>query len=316
LTLSIVSAAIFDLDTVQTSMRIGDMISQWVGFATSPRMLLFPHDLPGTPYRQMIRHSEKLEAAILEIIAQKRASTNAQYDILTLLMHARDEAGVGMSDADLVGQVNLLFIAGHETSAVALMWLLFLLEQHPRVLADLLDELTAVLQGEAPTVEQLAQCQLLEHVVHEGMRLFPPAYLGRRISKEPFTLGPYQLPANARVYYSQYITHHMPETYPDPEHFLPQRWETINPSPYEFLPFGAGSRMCIGSSFALMEIKIILAMILQRYRLAIQDGTMIDRAVTTALTIKNGLPMTVFRQDRQFRQSLIRGNVHDMVDLA
>ncbi len=146
-----------------------------------------------------------------------------------MLIQARDEDGRGLSDAELIGQATVLFIAGHETSANALTWTLFLLSQHPRVLGDLCDELRGTLHGGAPSVDQLDQLPLLDRVIKESMRLPPPASLSLRVSTAPFELGQHQLPRGTTVFFSQYITHHMPDLYPEPERFLPERWQTINP---------------------------------------------------------------------------------------
>jgi len=110
----------------------------------------------------------------------------------------------------------------------------------------------------------------------------------------------------------------MPELYHQPEKFLPERWSTMNPSPYEYLPFSAGKRMCIGATFAMMEIRIVLAMILQRYRLQLAPGTKIDHLVTVTLAPKDGMPMIIHHQDRQFRgeNEPVRGTIHEMVDLG
>jgi cytochrome P450 len=117
------------------------------------------------------------------------------------------------------------------------------------------------------------------------------------------------------VFFSQYITHHMPELYPEPERFLPERWQTINPSVYEYLPFGGGPRMCIGATFALFEIKIALALILQRYRLALQAGARIDRRLRITLSPQHGMPMIALPPDQRVSIQRPRGNIHEMVAL-
>jgi cytochrome P450 len=108
----------------------------------------------------------------------------------------------------------------------------------------------------------------------------------------------------------------MPELYPEPAKFLPGRWTGIDPSPYEYLPFGAGPHMCLGYTFAMMELKIVLALILQRYRLKLAPGARIDRDVKLTLAPKHGMPMVVARQDRQFSRGEARGNIRELVELA
>lgn len=162
-----------------------------------------------------------------------------------------------------------------------------------------------MLRGSAPTVEQLGRMPLLERVIKESMRLLPTAAIGSRVSTGPFELGPYHFPRRTFVNFSQYLTHRLPELYPEPQRFKPERWETIDPSPYEYLPFGAGPRMCIGATFAMTELRIVLAMLLQRFRLAVVPGAQIDWGMTITLGIKGPLPMTVVAQDRRFSKTTI-----------
>jgi cytochrome P450 len=203
------------------------------------------------------------------------------------------------------------------TSANALTWTLLLLSQHPRVAADLLDELEGVLGGDAPSVESLARLPLLDRVVKESLRVITPVPFNGRIVARPTELGGYTLPEGTEVFVSIYHTHHMPELYPRPEAFDPRRWESINPSVYEYHPFSAGPRMCIGATFAVLELKIVLSMVVQRYRLELAPRARIDRVGVIVLTSKKGLPMTLHRQDRAFDRGVggVRGNVREMVEL-
>jgi cytochrome P450 len=315
LTLRIASKALFGLDTTAQADQLGSMIRRWLNLLDSMGPTLFPVDLPGMPLRRLLRLSERLEADIMAMITRKQAALGDDRDVLAMLIQARDEDGGGLSDAELIGQATVLFIAGHETSSNALTWTLFLLSQHPRVLGDLCDELSGALRGGAPSVELLDQLPLLERVIKESMRLLPPASLSLRVSTAPFQLGPYQLPRGATVFFSQYITHHMPELYPEPERFLPDRWLAINPSAYEYLPFGAGPRMCIGATFALFEIKIALALILQRYRLELRPGARIDRRLRITLSPQDGMSMTALAPNRSVTARRPRGNINEMVAL-
>ncbi|MCG8348511.1 MAG: cytochrome P450 [Chloroflexales bacterium] len=316
LTLRIVSRTLFGLDAGQNTQHIGLMSKQWLAFLTSPQVMFLPHNLPGMPYRRALAHAERMEANLRNMIARKRANPAEQHDVIAMLIQTRDEDGTALTDAELIGQANILFLAGHETSSNALTWTLFLLAQHPAIAADLLDELKSELHGDPPTIEQLGKLPLLERVVKESMRILPPAVYAVRNNTAPFALGPYEFnDPGIVVGLSHYITHHMPELYPEPERFNPGRWNNIDPSPYEYLPFSAGPRMCIGATFALMEIKLVLATLLQRYRFALQPNARIDRHVAVTLTPRQGMPMTVMPQDRQFQRSLVHGNIHEMVYL-
>ena len=138
-----------------------------------------------------------------------------------------------------------------------------------------------------------------------------------RVTAQPTYLGGYDLPVGTEVFASICETHHMPELYPQPERFDPRRWETITPTVFEYNPFSAGPRMCIGATFAMMEIKIVLALLLQRYRLEYVRQIPVDRAGVVVIAPKRGLPMIVNVQDRQFRRGVggVQGNVRDMVEL-
>ena len=315
LTLRIASKALFGLDTARQADRLGGMIRRWLNLLDSLGPTLLPIDMPGLPYRRLLRLSERVEADMRAMIAEKRAAPGAGRDVLAMLLEVRDEDGGSMSDAELIGQAAVLFIAGYETSSNALAWTLFLLSQHPHILRDLCDELAGALHGDAPTVEQLDQLPLLERVIKESMRVLPPVGIGLRVSTAPFELGPYQLPRGTTVFFSQYVTHHMPQLYPDPQQFRPERWLATDPPIYEYLPFGGGPRMCIGATFALFEIKIALAMILQRYRLELAPRARIDRRLRITLSPKHGMPMRLLPPDRTPALNRPRGDIREMVDL-
>ncbi len=315
LTMRIAVKTLFGLDLAEGVHDVGESLQQLLDAGIfSPAVAFFPLDLPGTPYRRVLKLGERFEQEIMQLIAIKRANPAEQRDILATLIHARDEEGGKMTDTELIGQANTLFIAGHETSSNALTWTLFLLAQHPQHFADVVDELDNVLGGAAPAVEQLGKLTKLEHVIKESMRIIPPAALMSRISTGPFELGPYSFPKDTFITFGQIITHHMPELYAEPARFNPGRWETIDPSPYEYLPFGAGPRMCIGATFAMTEIKLILAMLLQRYRPAVPAGAQIDWQLRVTLAPR-ATPMIVHAQDRQFRKEPVHGNIHELVDL-
>jgi cytochrome P450 len=315
LTLQIATKSFFGVDVREQAGNIGTLMHGWIQMATSPAVLMFQKDLPGTPYRALQRLSQRIETQIRALIASKRADPSEQLDVLATLINTRDEDGSSMTDDQLIGHAHVLFEAGHETTASALTWTLFLLAQHPKILADLRDELAGVLRGAPPTVEHLAQLPLLERVVKESMRVLTPVVFMMRLTAEPCTLGPYRLPQGARVIYSQYISHRLPELYSEPATFRPDRWLSIEPNGYEYIPFGAGPHVCIGAAFAMMELRMVLAMILQRYGLELEQGARIDRQVQLTLAAKRGVPMQVIPRDRAPQQAEVRGNIRELVDL-
>lgn len=316
LTLQIATKTLFGLDARQDTQNAGVLLKRWQDLALGPGVSLFPVNLPGTPYHRMLRMAEHIEAQLRHMIAEKRATGDAQRDVLSMLLAARDDDGTALTDDELIGQAVVLFVAGHETSANALTWTLFLLAQHPSVLMDLQDELGAVCHGDAPSTEQLGRLPLLDRVVKESLRLLPPLCFNLRQSTAPFGLGPYELPAGTVILFSEYITHHMAELYAEPQRFVPERWATITPSPYEYLPFSAGARMCIGAAFATLEIKLVLATLLGRFRVTTIANSAVNRHLRVTLAPKGGLPMQVLAPDAPLVPPAVRGDIHELVDLA
>jgi cytochrome P450 len=214
-----------------------------------------------------------------------------------------------------MGQVHSLFNAAYHTTAYALTWTLFLLAQHPTVMRDLMDELDEVLGGQPPAPEQVGRLELLGRVIDESLRMLPPIVYSPRINVVDLPFGSFDLPAGSLVVASYYITHRLPNIYEHPRRFDPDRWLTIRPSPYEYLPFSTGPRMCIGAYFAGSLLKVSLSMILQRFRLSVVPGTRVDRNCSVSLGPRGALPMTVCEQDRQFAASPVEGHIHEMVEL-
>ncbi len=329
LSLSLAVTGLLGLSPDQDGKRVHTLLQAWSTSALSLPVHLLPFNLPGLPYRRFLHLSERLEVEMRDIINRQQArmgtdgKTSARNDALSILLSvygAQDtagaddpppqKAGVRMSEKQLLGHLTTLFSSGHETSASALVWTLFLLMQHPDVLTDLVDELDGKLHGDAPTVEQLSELPLLNHVINESLRLFPPGMWMLRTSTHPSDIGPYHLPARTQIIYSPAVIHRRPELYPDPNRFLPRRWETIDPSPYEYLPFGAGQRRCIGATFATMELQLATALVVQRFRLTIPDGTKVNRGGTILSFPHPGLPAIVSKQDHRFHAARLRGNIY------
>ena len=318
LTKLIASSLLFGLDDPSEAMDLSNVFEKWQDMNISIPVRLFQVNLIGSPYYRMLKLAEQLEEKTIKMINRKRANLSpSATDLLSIFIQARTEDGKLLTDEELTGQITFLFEASYETSSNSLTWTLFLLSQHPKIMSGLFDELNQVLGGKLPTVEQLNQLPFLERVIKESMRLLAPPAYSYRVTSEATRLGPYQLQPRTTVAFSHYMTHHMPELFQNPNQFMPERWLSINPTPYEYLPFGAGAHSCLGAPFALMSMKIVLAMVLQRYRLTVIPGSKISRKVLVLLAPKYGMPMTVQKQDREFTKSKteVRGDIHEMVDL-
>ena len=311
------SSILFGFEQPELAYEIGRRIERWVDMNHEMGIGAFIPDPKITAsYDRLLTLAEALEGQILAMIEHKRSSANMGNDVLSLLIRMHDETGAGLTDAELIGQAAVLFGAAHLTTSFSLTWTLFLLAQHPRVALDLADELNGVLRGEVPTVAQLEQLPLLDRVIKESMRVLPASAYSQRINMEPVELGPFRLGKGTVIIFSQYITHHMPELFPEPERFRPERWETIRPSPYAYFPFAAGPRMCLGAPLAGMTMRLTLPAILQRFRLKVVPGTCINgRVSSTMLSPASGMPMLVMPPTAAPESSPVRGNIHDMVAL-
>lgn len=315
LTMQIAAQTLFGLDTSADSAALGRLIRRWLNLAESPLTMAYPLDKPGTPYRRMLAVAERIEHAMQAMLAQKRAAGAADNDVLSLLINARDEQGQPLSDTELIGHATVLFVAGHETTANALTWTLLLLSQHPQIAADLHDEVHSLLGGAVPTVEQLGQLPLLEWVIKESMRLLPPAVMSVRVPTRPVELGGHPLPRGSYLFFSPYITHRQPDVYDQPQVFRPQRWAMLDPAPYAYLPFGAGPRMCIGASFAMQEMKLVLAILLQRWGFVLARGTTVNRKVRVTMSPDRPLPLRLVPAGIPIPINRPRGTIRGMVDL-
>jgi cytochrome P450 len=158
--------------------------------------------------------------------------------------------------------------AGHETTAIALVWTVYLLSQHPQVRIKLQDEIRSVLAGREPTLDDLAKLPYLDWVLNESMRLYPPAWLQVRLVAEESELDGVRLPVGTLVILSQWVIHRLPDIWQDAEAFKPERWDPANEQqlpPGAYFPFGGGPRTCIGMPLAQLEARLILASMLQSY---------------------------------------------------
>ncbi len=317
-TLKVATKTLFGVDMGEKGSKSAQLLQKIGILLGSPMTSILPFDLPGFPFYRMMNLMAELDENMREIIRSKQDSDRDSGDVLSMLIKARDaETGMTLSEDELLGHVSVIFSAGHETSANALTWTLFLLSQHPEIAADLLDELDSVLQGNAPTVEQLQQLPLLERVIKESMRVLTPVPWNARVTSQPTVLGGYEIAAGMEIWVSIYHTHRDSEIYPQPQKFNPRRWETLEVDNFQYNPFSAGSRKCIGAGFATMEIKIVLAMLLQKFRFQCLPQQKITRSALIVLAPKGGLPMLVRQQDREFNQGVggLKGNIREMVEL-
>ncbi len=269
LTLGIVGRTLFDVDLLEDADAIGKQITELIHFATeqtrSFKPVPFEKDTPRN--RQATESVAKLNQTMYQMIEQRRQSGEDKGDLLSMLLMARDEDGRSLSDEQVRDEAMTLFVAGHETTANAATWALYLLARHPEIQSALRKQVRAAVGSRLLTYQDLPQVPLALQVFKEAMRLFPPAYI---VVREPLRdlelTGGIQVKQGELVAMCEYVVHRNAKYFPEPETFDPNRFtpEQEGRIPrYAYFPFGAGRRICIGNQFALMEGQIILATVAQ-----------------------------------------------------
>jgi cytochrome P450 len=255
---------------------------------------------PGSPWRKLITSRKVLDEIVFGEIERRRAAPDDErQDILSLLLGARGEAGEAFTDREVRDQVMTLMFAGHDTSTSTLTFMMHELARHPDVAERLCEEQDRILAGAAPTIDLLEQMPYLDMVLDEVLRLYPPAWIGPRRAVRDFEFGGYTVPRDAYVNYCSWASHRIPEVFPDPEAFIPERFTRERKAALPrgaYVPFGGGQRICIGKRFGQTEVKLVATMLLQRLRLdALPGRTMTVRQMPT-LSPKGGLRMRVCRR--------------------
>lgn len=273
LTLRIVARTLLGSDVEPEAQAIGRAVTVATRFVVD-RMQSYvdlPAWLPLPAQRRFQAARALLDANVYRIIQARRRTGAHGDDLLSLLLQARDpDSGAGMSDQQLRDEVMTIFLAGHETTALALTWTWYLLSLHPDARRRLQAELAEVLGGRPPTYADLPHLAYTRMVVDEALRLYPPAWSLVRWPAEDDAVGGYTIPAHTPVFLLQYLTHRHPACWDNPEGFDPERFapeRAAGRPPYAYFPFGGGPRQCIGRGFALMEAPLVLATVAQRYRL-------------------------------------------------
>jgi cytochrome P450 len=251
---------------------------------------------PGSPWRRMNASRAVLDEIVFSEIRERRRLGDAdRRDILSLLISARDESGAELADDEIRDQVMTLMFAGHDTSTSTISFLLYELARHPAELAKLQAEQDAVLDGATPTPQQLfGELPYLDMVLDETLRLYPPAWVGPRRAIAEFEFGGYTVPRGAYVNYSSWASHRLPDVFGEPEAFLPERFERERKAALPrgaYVPFGGGSRICIGKRFGQTEVKLVATMLLQRLRFELLPGRTMTVQQMPTLSPIGGLDM-------------------------
>jgi cytochrome P450 len=298
-----VAKTLFDTDVSREAEDVGAALQFLMGkfMRQAAFAFLLPASIPIPTTRRLRRAVEQLDKVIYEIIRRRRASGTMSGDLLSVLLQAQDDEGLGMTDRQLHDEIMTLFLAGHETTANALSWTWLLLGQHPEVEEKLIEELRHVLGGRAPTPSALPRLTYTEMVLREAMRLYPPVWVIGRRALAPFRMGNYELPAETNVVMSQLITHRDAKYFPEPERFDPDRWRPNDPRNlslprFAYFPFGGGPRVCIGAGFSMMEAVLLLATIAQKFKLTLVPGQTIEKLPSVTLRPKSGIRVILHRR--------------------
>jgi len=299
LTLGIAAKTLFNADVSGHESETGEAleVAQQRYIERFNSLIAFPMAVPTPGNLRLRRAVNKLDRIIYGFIRQRRASHEMNGDLLSLLLNARDEDDQsGMTDEQLRDEAMTLFLAGHETTALALSWTWMLLAKHPDVAARLHAEVDDVLAGRFPGAEDVARLKFAESVILESMRLYPPAFVIGREATADCTIGGYPIPRGMTILMPQWVVHRDGRYFPEPERFHPERWldGTTDAIPrYAYFPFGGGPRLCIGQSFAMMEMVLVLSVLAQHYRFTLVPDHPIVPAALFTLRPQHGIKAVI-----------------------
>jgi cytochrome P450 len=308
LTLQVAARCLFGADVMAQAREVGEaMRVATAQFADYARLaMILPNWFLIPRFSKMGRAVQRLDRVLYPIIRERRADSageaNGSKDLLSLLLAARDEEGRAMDDSELRDQAMTLFLAGHETTALALSWTWYLLSQNPDADERLATEIRNFLGGREPVPDDLPTLPYLDRVLKESLRLYPPAWSIGREALDDFEAGGYRLRAGTKVLLSQWVTHRDGRFFPDPERFDPDRWQRDPdsrgaPPRFAYFPFGGGPRVCIGAGFAQMEAALLVATIARRFRMTLVPDHPVKLLPSVTLRPKYGIRVTIRRRD-------------------
>ncbi|MGI9104853.1 MAG: cytochrome P450 [Pyrinomonadaceae bacterium] len=304
LTMGIVTRALFSAEVGgDDAEEVGHALAEIARPFESQATLkwIIDNRLPTPAHRRFMRAVGKLDEVIYKLIRRRRESGEDAGDLLSMLLQARDETdNSGMTDRQLRDEVMTMFLAGQETTALALSWSWHLLMQNPETEARLHAELAGVLDGgREPALADLPRLRYTEAIIKESMRLYPPAWGVGRQALADCVIGGQRIPKNAQVFMMSWVVHRDPRFYDAPAEFRPERWmgeETKNLPKFAYFPFGGGPRGCIGSAFATMETILCLAAIARRFRFHPAPGHQVSLMPAMSLRPRDGIKVIVKRR--------------------
>ena len=303
LTLRILTRSIFGSDLDYEDRRIRETVEQLQepGQPTKqPIARMVPKWIPIPMWRRYVEGVAEMEGVIEEFVRARRGAADERDDLLSMLLTATDEEGESMSEELLRDELMTFLFAGHETTATALTFTWFLLARHPAVERKLVAELDAVLGSEPPAFADLPDLEYTEQVLREGMRLYPPVPQIPRDTTERVELGGFTVPEGATVAACQWTVHRDGSIWARPHEFRPERFDGDGGRPqFAYFPFGGGPRRCVGEQFAMVEGKLILATLAQRYHLDLVSDPDVDLSVSITTRPLDPIEMRVEPRERE-----------------
>lgn len=297
-TLEIVARAMFDSEVSAAAKEVGPAVEAMAESFSDSALLLFPWlaHLPLPQNQRFARAKETLDRIVLGLVRERRAKGGGGEDLLGMLLAAQDDAGRGLSDREMLDELMTIFLAGHETTSLALTFAFVLLSQHPAAEARLVAEIGEVLGGRAPEAADVARLRFTHAVVLEAMRLYPPVWGIGRENLEDLEIGDRRIPRGSQLWLIQWVNHRDARYFPEPDRFLPERWmdglERRLPR-FAYYPFGGGPRVCIGNAFATTEAVLVLATIARRRQVRVRSDRPLRLASTVTLRPRGPVEATI-----------------------
>lgn len=298
LTMMIFSKIMLKVELDDEARMISQAFTFMIDFVTRRIVapIQLPMSIPTAENRRFIQAKRSVDGLVDRLIGEYKNRPQESM-LLSILLHAQDaETGLRLSGQELHDEVLTMFFAGYETSAQSLTWIWYLLAQYPDVEQKLHAELAKVLNGRAPTPEDLPRLAYTRMVIDEALRLYPPVWINNREVLLDDEIDGYHMPKGSLVFMLPYVVHRHPAFWDNPEVFIPERFAPENAeAPYHqaYLPFGAGPRSCIGNHFALLEIQLVLATLAQTYCLRLAPATLVRLVSKGTLHPEGELPMTI-----------------------
>lgn len=263
-----------------------------------PRSVLAGYRIPSPAKILTLRKAFScFDRCIYEIIAEYRGNPGGQNGLIAMLVNGhREKTGSELADDELRDQLVTLFIAAHETSASSLCWTHYFLSMYPESRERVRQEVQTQLQGRLPTAEDLASLGYLEQVIKESLRIYSPIHSLSRVAIEDNSIGGYHIPRGATVIVSLYATHRLPQYWDNPEAFVPERFsaeQSARRPAFAYIPFAVGHRNCIGGTQAMLQSKLIVAQIAQRFNIDLQAGHPVEPMPSTTMRPRYGMRVTI-----------------------